>query len=93
MQNLLETTTHTAAYSAIIVTAVEAIRARWPSLDGWRVLLVAGVIAIILGLLSVTDLTAPDILQAARVAVLSWVVAVGGNAWVSKIAGRIGGET
>lgn len=73
-------------YAVVIVATVEAIRSRVPSLDGWRVLVVAAGVALLLGALFVPSPTPQAILETARIAALSWVIAVGGNAWVARIA-------
>ena len=88
MFTLLETA---GIYAAIIVAAVEAIRKQVPALDGWRVLLVAAIASLVLSALFMTSATADALLDAARISVLAWVIAVGGNAWVSRLAGKVGG--
>jgi len=85
MTGLLETA---GAYALVIVATVEAIRTRVPSLDGWRVLVVAAGVAIALCALFIPSATAEAVLQAGRLAALSWLIAVGGNAWVAKIAAK-----
>jgi len=80
-----------AIYGAVVAAAVEAIRSRVPAIDGWKVLLIAGLAAILLGALSVEDGTQADLIAAGRLTAMSWIVAIGGNAWIAKIAGKIGG--
>jgi len=79
-------------YAAIIVTITEAIRSKFPLLDGWRVLAVAGAAAVVLCVLFMAEPTTASLLDTARVAFLSWVMAVGGNAWMAKLAGKVGGS-
>jgi len=88
MTQILE---QSAVYAAIIVTITEAIRSKFPFLDGWRVLAVAGAAAVVLCVLFMAEPTTASLLDTARVTFLSWVMAVGGNAWASKLAGKAGG--
>ena len=73
-------------YAIIIIAAVEAIRSRIPTIDGpWELALAAGCsVAIAALFLPVT--TRPDVLYAGRIAALAWLVAVGGDRWLSKVA-------
>jgi len=87
MLALLETA---GTYAIVIVATVEAMRSRIPSLDGWFVLTIAGLISIILSLLFMTEATTPALLDAARIAVLAWIIAVGGDAWTGKVAKKVG---
>jgi hypothetical protein len=74
-----------AAYAAVIAAVVEAIRSR-VAVDGWRVLVLAGVVALALAALFLPATDLPSLLSALRVAALAWLLAVGGDAWLSKLA-------
>ena len=80
-----------ATHAAVIVTIVEALRSKISSIDGWQVWLIAALISLALSLLFATDTTLPTLLESLRTAVLAWLMSIGGNAWVSKIASRIAG--
>lgn len=89
MENIIET----AGIQAVIVIAtVEAIRSRIPSIDGWRVLVVAAVASLILGAIMLTGYGADMILEGVRVSLFAWLIAVGGDAWASKLAGKSAGK-
>ena len=88
MIELLETA---GVYAVVVVATVEALRSRIPSLDGRAVLVAAGAVSVVLSLLFADAFTGTALVQAARIAVLSWIMAVGGNAWMAKLAGRVGG--
>ena len=74
----------------VVVATVEALRSRVPSLDGWAVLVAAGAVSVALSLVFATEFTSTALIHALRIAVLSWIMAVGGNAWAAKLAGRAG---
>lgn len=76
--------------ATLIVTATEAVRRRVSALDGWRVLVVAAVIDVAVVALFVPPTSGPAALLFARVAFLAWLVAVGGDAWISKLVGKVG---
>ena len=87
---MLDLIENTAIHAAIIVTIVEAIRKRAPAIDGWRVIALAAAAAIILAFIAV-DLSTPiNLINVAKTALLSWVMAIGGNAWISKLVGKVG---
>ena len=77
--------TQAVAHSIVVVATVEAVRKR-VSFDGWIVLVVAGAVSLALSALFLPAASLPELLEGLRVAVLAWLVAVGGDAWVSKIA-------
>ena len=82
-----------AVYAAIIVTIVQAIRARWTALDGWYVPLLAFGISILV--CAVVGNWEPysrvSVWEMFRTAIVSCVIAVGGDAWVAKVATKVGG--
>jgi hypothetical protein len=80
---------HVGIVSAVVVSAVEAIRKHVP-FDGWRVPIVAFLSSLIMTALFMRPHDVASVLDTATVALLSAIVAVGGDAWVSKIAGRFG---
>ena len=82
---LQDTITHAAAYAALIVAIVEALRGRIASIDGWRVLVVAAGVALALAALFAPAYSLAELLAGLRVAVVAWLLAVGGDAWVAKI--------
>jgi hypothetical protein len=78
-------------YAAIVAAAVEAIRSKFPVIDGWVVIALAAALSVAVCWLAGyngTDFIAIDVF---RMAILTCVVAVGGNAWIAKIAGKING--
>jgi hypothetical protein len=78
-----------AGVNAIVIAAiVQAIRTQVPSIDGWRVLVVSAIVSIAMGALFLPALTSAAALEAGRVAVLAWLLAVGGDAWAAKIASK-----
>lgn len=80
--------TQAIAHSIVVVATVEAVRKR-VSFDGWIVLVVAGAVSLALSALFLPAASLPELLEGLRVAVLAWLVAVGGDAWVTKLlAGR-----
>jgi hypothetical protein len=80
--------TQAVAHSIVVVATVEAVRKRVP-FDGWIVLVVAGAVSLALSALFLPAASLPELLEGLRVAVLAWLVAVGGDAWVTKLlAGR-----
>lgn len=89
MENIIETA---GIQAVIVIAAVEAIRQRVPSIDGWRVLVVAAAASLILGAIMLTGHGADMILEAARVSLFAWLIAVGGDAWASKLAGKSAGK-
>jgi hypothetical protein len=86
MNIIYETIASAAIYAVITVAIVEALHKRIAALDGWYVLIVAGVAAIVLTLIFAPAYTMPDLLEAGRIALIAWLLAVGGDAWVAKIA-------
>ena len=73
--------------AVVVVAVVEAVRKR-VSLDGWPVLAVAAGASLVLATLFADAYSAHDIIEAGRTGVLAWVIAVGGDAWVGKIASK-----
>jgi len=51
----------------------------------------AAVVAIALGFLFVVDPVGAGWRETIGTAVFSWAMAIGGNAWISKLAGKVGG--
>lgn len=84
---IYETLEFAAAYAVLVIACVEALR-KQVAIDGWRVLVVAGVIALGLSALFAESYAPAALLQMGRVAFASWLIAVGGDAWVSKIVRR-----
>lgn len=76
-----------ASYAVVIVAVVEAVRARI-AVDGWRVLVLAGGVAFALAALFAPAYDLASLLEGLRVAVLAWLVAVGGDAWLGKLAAK-----
>ena len=87
---LLDLVAQATLLATLIVTATEAVRRRVSALDGWRVLVVAAVIDLVVVALFVPPTSGPAALLFARVAFLAWLVAVGGDAWVNKLFSRAG---
>lgn len=85
MIDILATVQSAGAYAVLVVVAVEAIR-KQVSFDGWRVLVVAGVVSLAVAALFLPAYSMADLLEALRLAVVAWLLAVGGDAWVSKLA-------
>lgn len=77
-------------FALIVGAAVAAIRARLPVIDGWRVLLLAAGCAVAMCALFLPVASAADLLHAGRVAVLAWLISVGGTQWVSALVAKIG---
>lgn len=92
MVELLEISVY---YSIVTVTTVEAIKLRIPSIDGWKILILAGVISLILSFLFTqqSDFNTEYVIHSIRVAILTWIIAVGGDGWVSKIASKMSTKT
>jgi len=85
---MIELLTQAIAHSIVVVATVEALRKR-VEFDGWIVLVVAGAVSLLMSALVLPATSLPDLLEGLRVAVLAWLVAVGGDAWVTKLlAGR-----
>ena len=79
-----------ALYAVVVVAAVEALKAKIPQAEGaWTLALAAGcTLAIVALFMPLT--TGAEALHAGRVAMLAWLVAVGGDKWMSKLAGKAG---
>lgn len=67
------------------VAAIEGIRKR-VKLDGIYVLVAAAAISIAATFLAQMPTTIHSAYEAALIALMSWVIAIGGDAWVAKIA-------
>ena len=74
--------------AALVVATTEALRARVPALDGWAVLLSALGLALVWTALLHPLATLPDALDAGRIAAVAWLLAVGGDSWAAKLAGK-----
>ena len=74
--------------AALIVATTEAIRARVPRLDGWPVLVVSAALALAWCALLHPLPALPDVLDAGRIAAVAWLLAVGGDSWAAKLAGK-----
>ena len=74
--------------AALIVATTEAIRARVPKLDGWPVLAVAACLALAWCALLLPIADVQTALDAGRIAAVAWLLAVGGDSWVAKLAGK-----
>lgn len=73
-------------HAIVVVAAVEAIRSRIPKIDGpWVLLLAAGCSLVVASLFLPLE-SLLDALHAGRVAAISWLLAVGGDSWLVKIA-------
>ena len=77
-----------AVIAVLIVAAVEAIRKRVAGLDGWKVLIVAGGVSVLVTGLLLRPADVSGVVDAVNVALLAWLIAVGGDAWIAKIATR-----
>jgi hypothetical protein len=87
MSEIIDTMQSAAAYAVLVVAAVEAVRKRVP-FDGWRVLVVAAGISLAIAALFIPAASMPELLAALRIAAVSWLLAVGGDAWASKIVAK-----
>jgi len=85
---LLQILTTAAPLAVLIVTAIAAVQKRVPKLEGWPVLVVAAVLSLVIAALFLPITTVAEAVSAGRVALVSWLFAVGGDAWASKIAGK-----
>lgn len=77
-----------APVAAIVVAIVAAVKARVPALDGWRVLVVAGGIALALVAVLMRPATVAGVWDALGTAIVAWTIAVGGDSWVSRLASK-----
>jgi hypothetical protein len=77
-------------YAIVIITAVEAIRARVPRIDGPWVLALSALVSAAIAALFLPPASGADAIYAARIALLAWLIAVGGDAWTAKLASRFG---
>jgi hypothetical protein len=88
---LIDLLSQAAAHAVVVVAGVEALRKRL-EFDGWVVLLVAALFALAIAALFLPVTTTAGAVEALRVASLSWLIAVGGDAWVAKLAARNDGK-
>lgn len=86
MIEMQETLQAAFAYSVLVIATVEAIRKRI-AFDGWRVLLVAAGVSLALGAMYMPDAELATLRDALRTSALAWLLAVGGDAWVTKLRG------
>ena len=77
-----------AMVATLIVATTEAIRSRVPRLDGWPVLAVAAGLALAWCALLLPIADVATALDAGRIAAVAWLLAVGGDSWVAKLAGK-----
>lgn len=82
---LTELISQSGVYAIVVVATVEALRKRI-EFDGWKVLVIAAVVAFALSAMFLPATTLPELLNGLRVAFFAWLIAVGGDAWVNKIA-------
>ena len=83
-----------AGFHAVVVAAiVEALRSKISWIDGWRVVVAAFVIAMLVCGLSIQQPSFEAVVGCVRMGLLTGFLAVGGNAWVAKIAAKVGGVT
>ena len=92
MEHIVLLLTQATVLAAIVVPSIEAVRKQIPSIDGWRVLVAGSVIALGFAGLSFRPTTLAGAIDAFGVAVLAVVLAVGGDAWVGKVAGKVAGK-
>ena len=85
MDSLLATEQSAGAHAVLVVVAVEAVR-KQIAFDGWRVLAVAAGVSLAVAALFLPAYSMPDLIGALRLALVAWLLAVGGDAWVSKLA-------
>lgn len=88
---LIDLLSQAAAHAVIVVAGVEALRKR-VEFDGWVVLVVAALFALAIAALFLPVNTAEGAIEGLRIASLSWLIAVGGDAWVAKLASRNDGK-
>ena len=79
-------------YAVAITAATEALRSKFPAIDGWKTVLTVACIAILICAVSMPTLDRDSAWEAFRTAALAAFLAMGGNAWVVKIAEKAGGE-
>jgi len=87
VDSILQTVESAAVYAVLVIVTVEAVRKR-VAFDGWRVLLVAAGVSLAIAALFLPAHDLPSVLAQIRIAVAAWLIAVGGDAWVAKIATR-----
>ena len=85
METIQEVLTTATMYAIVVVATVEAVRKRIP-FDGWKVLLVSLGVSIAVVALFLQDYTTAGIIDGARVAFVTTLIAVGGDAWAQKLA-------
>lgn len=85
MDTILDTVQSAGAYAVLVVVAVEAVR-KQIAFDGWKVLLVAGGCSLAVAMLFLPAYDLQSLIGALRIAITAWLLAVGGDAWVSKLA-------
>ena len=64
------------------------LRKRVANLDGWPVLAIAGGVSVLVTGLLLRPADVSSAVDAVNVALLAWLIAVGGDAWIAKIATR-----
>ena len=82
---VISTVESSAIYAVLVVVVVEVIRRR-VTIDGWRVLVVAGCVSLAVAAICLKTTDLPSLVIGLRYAFVAWLLAVGGDAWVSKIA-------
>jgi predicted tellurium resistance membrane protein TerC len=73
-------------YGGMVVATVDAIRSRLPAIDGWRVLALAGAVALVLVFAFAPLQSWADVGPALRQAVLAWLGAIGVTATANRTA-------
>jgi hypothetical protein len=81
---ILHTIETAAPIGALVIATIAALRARLPRLDGWAVLVVAGLLS--LGLSASSSLPWVDPMGFTELAVCVWLVAIGVPAAAAKVA-------
>lgn len=85
METIQEVLTTATMYAIVVVATVEAVRKRIP-FDGWKVLLVSLGVSIAVVALFLQDYTVAGLVDGARVAFVTTLISVGGDAWAQKLA-------
>lgn len=89
MSHLTDMLAHAATIAVVVVPTIEAIRKQVPSLDGWKVLVASFVASLGFAFIALRPEGTTGWADGVGIAVLATVVAVGGDSWVSKLAGKV----
>lgn len=92
MDHILTLLGHATILAAVVIPSVEALRKQVPAIDGWKVLLAALLFSLAFAGVAAKPADLAGWADLSGIALLATVLAVGGDAWVGKVAAKVGGK-